>query len=351
MKKRIFIISVAFCLLLLSSCSMELNSVKIKQSDSSVLIAGESMNPGYEIGFLSGDEHITLQYTERGINVISPGDLSESRKKKILKEFESYSCVWVSSDESVLTVSETGMIKAAGAGDAVIFFSCGDRDKKVFSTSMSYTVHRVVDSISAAKSLNLTVGSSSQLKVSVLPEDASDKKIEFVSADKKVAVVDKNGKVKAVGAGSTKITIKSLDSRSEAETSVSITVKAKPVVSDQASYETEILKLVNEARAAEGLSPLKIKKSLSSSAKVRAKEITEKLSHDRPNGKSWSTVDSDARAENLAMGYASAKDVVRAWMNSSGHRRNIMNPNYKTIGIGRAKGSNGAYYWVQLFGN
>ena len=351
MKKRIFIFSVVFCLLLMSSCSMELDSVRIKQPANSVLIAGDSVSPGYEIDFVSGEEHITLLYTERGVSIVRPENLSESRKKKILKEFESYSCVWVSSDESILSVSETGVIKAAGAGDAVVYFSCGDRDKKVFSASVSYTVHITVDSISAAKSLSLTVGSTSQLKVSVLPEDASDKNIEFSSADKKIAVVDKDGKVKAVGAGSTKITIKSLDSHSEAETTVSVTVKAKPAAPAQSAYETELLKLVNDARAKEGLKPLKIKKSLNTSAMTRAKEITEKFSHDRPNGKPWSSVDSDARAENIASGYTSAKDVFNAWMNSSGHKRNIMNPNYKTIGIGRTKGPNGSYYWVQLFGN
>ncbi|MBD2773011.1 hypothetical protein ICL16_13245 [Iningainema sp. BLCCT55] len=52
--------------------------------------------------------------------------------------------------------------------------------------------------------------------------------------------------------------------------------------------------------------------------------------------------------ENVASGYSSAQDVMRGWMNSTGHRANILNPNYREIGIGYARGNQP--YWTQTFG-
>lgn len=53
--------------------------------------------------------------------------------------------------------------------------------------------------------------------------------------------------------------------------------------------------------------------------------------------------------ENVAMGYTSPEAVMKGWMNSSGHRANIMNRGYVKIGVGVAKGSDGRLYWTQNF--
>ena len=53
--------------------------------------------------------------------------------------------------------------------------------------------------------------------------------------------------------------------------------------------------------------------------------------------------------ENIAMGYATPEAVMNGWMNSSGHRANILNKNFKYIGVGNLQNSSGAQYWVQLF--
>ena len=55
--------------------------------------------------------------------------------------------------------------------------------------------------------------------------------------------------------------------------------------------------------------------------------------------------------ENIAKGYQSAESVVRGWMNSSGHRANILNPSFKTIGVGAYTDSKGTIYWTQMFTN
>ena len=64
----------------------------------------------------------------------------------------------------------------------------------------------------------------------------------------------------------------------------------------------------------------------------------------RNNGISYRTA-----AENIAYGQKTAKAVMDAWMNSSGHRANILNANVKEIGVGAATSSGGTIYWTQMF--
>jgi uncharacterized protein YkwD len=107
---------------------------------------------------------------------------------------------------------------------------------------------------------------------------------------------------------------------------------------------------VNEARANAGLSALKLDPILNEAAEVRAKEVNTRFSHTRPDGTSCFTVLREfgivynVCGENIAIGFNDAASVVRAWMNSSGHRANILNPNYKVMGLGKS-GSG----WGQLF--
>ena len=355
MKRKLLAILIIVFSLTLSSCGIELSNVRINRENIQTLLVGENKSPGYEIEFLLGSENVTVEYRENDLKVISPNDISESKQKRILNGFNDYRCTWMSEDESVATVDEFGVIQGVGPGETVIYFSCGDKDKIVFNDSMSVTVHKTVESISVTKNISLTEGSSSQLKVSVLPENASNKNIEYISGNNKIITVDKDGKIKAIGKGKTEIKIKSLDNFSDVEAVVVVTVDPKPIPkpeeSTPGSFEEELLKLVNEARSAAGLSPLKLKKSLNNSSLIRAKELPTSFSHQRPDGRSWSTVDKDARAENIAAGYSSAKDVFKAWMNSSGHKANIMNPKYKVMGVGYYRGG-GRYthYWCQLFG-
>ncbi len=113
--------------------------------------------------------------------------------------------------------------------------------------------------------------------------------------------------------------------------------------------------MVNAERAKEGLNPLTIDKKVAAAALVRAKETVQSFSHTRPDGRSFSTVFAEngvsyrGAGENIAYGYRSAEQVMNAWMNSSGHRANIMNPNYTSIGIGYYQTDSGVQYWTQLF--
>lgn len=108
--------------------------------------------------------------------------------------------------------------------------------------------------------------------------------------------------------------------------------------------EQEILRLCNEERAKVGLSPLQWYEDAYYFTKIRAEESLVLFSHTRPNGKSWKTVYTDANValniagENLFLteGYTIegyAKYAVDGWMNSPGHRANILNPNYTQLSI------------------
>jgi len=57
-----------------------------------------------------------------------------------------------------------------------------------------------------------------------------------------------------------------------------------------------------------------------------------------------------ALGENVAYGYGSVESVMAGWMNSSGHRANILNANFTHVGLGRATAANGTLYWTQVFG-
>lgn len=120
-------------------------------------------------------------------------------------------------------------------------------------------------------------------------------------------------------------------------------------------YVIEVLNLVNNERAKAGLSALRLDADVTAAANVRAKEITRSFSHTRPNGSSFSTVLKEqgvtfvGSGENIAWGQKSPEQVMDSWMNSDGHRANILNQNFKNIGIGYYQDENGRNYWVQLF--
>ena len=117
----------------------------------------------------------------------------------------------------------------------------------------------------------------------------------------------------------------------------------------------QVVNLVNMERAKEGLAPLTIDKNVQKAAQVRAEEIVTSFSHTRPNGSSFSTALAEQKVsyrragENIAWGQRSPEEVVNAWMNSAGHRANIMNAGFTRIGVGYYQNAKGVNYWSQLF--
>ena len=125
---------------------------------------------------------------------------------------------------------------------------------------------------------------------------------------------------------------------------------------DPIAMASEVLRLTNIERAKEGVQPLKYNKALQDAAMIRAKEISVKFSHERPNGLGSSTVGEEVGIgvavigdENIAMGQDSPASVVHDWMNSPGHRIPIIRSSNLYMGVGFYKAENGVYYWVQDF--
>lgn len=120
------------------------------------------------------------------------------------------------------------------------------------------------------------------------------------------------------------------------------------------SYVTEVVRLVNAERAKAGLSALRMDTTVNAAAQVRAQEIVQSFSHTRPNGTKCFTALAQAgvsyrgAGENIAYGQSSAAAVVNAWMNSEGHRANILNASFTTIGVGHTV-VGGTHYWSQFF--
>jgi len=123
-------------------------------------------------------------------------------------------------------------------------------------------------------------------------------------------------------------------------------------------YIKLVLDLLNIERETEGLTPLSGGHAgLDEAAAARAEEITEQFSHTRPNGLPCFDALSEyniiyrAAGENIAKGQTAPGEVVKAWMNSKGHRANILNGNYLHAGIGVAVDQGGTLHWVLLLTN
>lgn len=123
------------------------------------------------------------------------------------------------------------------------------------------------------------------------------------------------------------------------------------------AYAKEVIALVNAERQKAGLSPLQEKADLSSYAQLRSQEIVSNFAHERPDGANPLSyvinLGYHAAGENIALGQPSPASVMNGWMNSPGHKANIMaetdaSKQYKYIGVG-CYSSGGRLYWTQIF--
>lgn len=116
----------------------------------------------------------------------------------------------------------------------------------------------------------------------------------------------------------------------------------------------KLLGLVNKVRKENGLKEVSWNSSLENSAKIRAKETSTKFAHTRPNGSRYNTAINTkykTSGENIAAGQSSASEVFNSWMNSEGHKKNILSPNFTQMAVAvyYDKNSTYQYYWSQLF--
>lgn len=128
-----------------------------------------------------------------------------------------------------------------------------------------------------------------------------------------------------------------------------------PRVSDTVlNYESEVIRLVNEIRAENGLKTLSANWELSRVARYKSEDMVRNryFSHTSPTyGTPFQMIRAfglsyRSAGENIAYGQRTPAAVVEAWMNSSGHRANILNTSYTQIGVGYCASG---HYWTQMF--
>lgn len=235
------------------------------------------------------------------------------------------------------------------------------------------------------KKVTLAVGSTAKLRIK-----NTKKQVKWTSSRKKVATVSSQGVVCAKKKGTAKITAKvgkrkfvcrvrvvnkNTGSGSSENSNPNSNLNgsenngsntgtqqntpkpsptANPVQTDNPAEK--VLELVNQERAANGLSPLTLDTSLCAAANARAQEITSQFSHTRPDGTNCFTILKDygisyrAVGENIAAGQTTPAAVMNSWMNSPGHRANILSSSFGKLGVGYVKTSGGyGHYWVQMF--
>jgi uncharacterized YkwD family protein len=137
-------------------------------------------------------------------------------------------------------------------------------------------------------------------------------------------------------------------------TSTEPTKPAQTTTSTLSAYEQKVIELTNQERSKYGLAALKADTALSKVAREKSLDMSKNgyFSHTSPTyGSPFDMmkqfgISYQYAGENIAMGQRTPEEVVQAWMNSEGHRKNILNGNFNYIGVGYVESGN---YWTQMF--
>ncbi|MGN7400165.1 SafA/ExsA family spore coat assembly protein [Cytobacillus praedii] len=123
------------------------------------------------------------------------------------------------------------------------------------------------------------------------------------------------------------------------------------------SVEDQVVQLVNQERARYGLNPLKSNWELARVARYKSQDMIDRKYFDH-NSPTYGTpfqmmksfgISYRTAGENIAAGQSTPNEVVQAWMNSEGHRKNILSSTFTEIGVGYVKGGSYGHYWTQMF--
>jgi len=123
------------------------------------------------------------------------------------------------------------------------------------------------------------------------------------------------------------------------------------------AFQNQVLQLVNKERAANGLKALTVNNELNKTATLKSEDMAKLNYFDHTSPTYGSPFDMMKKygityrtaGENIAMGQATPEQVMQGWMNSPGHRANILNSSYTQIGVGIAKNAKNQYIWTQQF--
>jgi uncharacterized protein YkwD len=326
-------------------CALNAGVAQIKVEHTSGFSATVDLTVEPKAPVLADDIKISLLNTRKSI---FQGE-SFTIGVKITPSGSKASISYTSSDSSIASIDQNGVINAIGLGKVTIKATVeGKSASFVLEVLKKAELIKLQSLTITAASTTMEIGASQQLTISKTPTNANES-VEFISSDPSVLAVSASGKVSAKAVGTATITVRNTSNT----LSASVTIR---VISsfDIERLIKEVFKLTNQERVYAGLPALTYNNVLENGAMIRAEEIIQSFSHTRPDGSRFFTVFNDTYAfhlmgENLAAGFNSAAAVVSGWMNSEGHRANILNEGYTQIGIGITKDKEGRIYWVQIF--
>lgn len=253
---------------------------------------------------------------------------------------------WTVSDASVFKYSK-GTVTAVSEGSAYLYATNNGKKYKCLVTVKS----------TSDDDHSIQIGSTLKITVPLYNENIyvknSSPDICSVSCKEKSSGYEIS--VKANLAGTSVITLSDPDTDAVyKKITVNISSSSTSSSDDEdidcsdSSFTEKVVELVNEQRAAAGVEEVETADFLMDGAAIRVKEIGEKYSHTRPDGtKCFTVLDvKGSLGENLGRGYSSPEAVMKAWMNSSGHKKNILSPKFKYIGVGYDSETK---CWVQIF--
>jgi len=248
---------------------------------------------------------------------------------------------FTSEDESVATVTADGRIVATGAGTTIIRGAVGE-----VSTEIRVTVIVAVRSITVIFNRRVySVGDQAEFSIRVNPENATNANVTVSFSGASVTSTGENT-FRCNEAGEVVITFTAENGVSASQTIA---------VYDLTALADEVHRLTNIERANLGLSQLGRSAPLTQTALVRAREIITLFSHTRPDGRDCFTafdennVQYQLAGENLAAGQRTPSEAVQSWMDSPGHRENIVNTDFGHLGVGVTMDNDGRLYWTQTF--
>lgn len=268
---------------------------------------------------------------------------------KVTPEGTKTSVTFSASDASIATIDKNGVINAINPGKVTIKATAEGKSVSFLLEVLKKAELIKLQSLSfTSASTSMEIATYLQLTIVKTPANANEN-IEYTSSDPSILTVSTSGKVTAKAVGTATVTVRNLAN----SVSASITIRVISSL-DIERLIKEVFKLTNQERIYAGLPALTYNNVLEDGAMIRAEEIIQSFSHTRPDGSKFFTVFNNTYAfhlmgENLAAGFNSAAAVVNGWMNSEGHRANILKDGYTQIGIGIAKDKDGRIYWVQIF--
>jgi len=259
--------------------------------------------------------------------------------------------LYTSSDERVVSVAHDGRLTAVGSGTAIIT-----------ATYEELSVEVEINVVVPVRRINIimnrrvySVGEEAEFSFEVEPEDATNASVSVAFRGAAVTSTGENS-FTCDAAGEVTITF-----TTESGVSEDIVI----IVHDLLAYAEEVHRLTNIERASLGLTQLGRNQNLTQIAMVRAREIMlpNQFSHTRPDGREFHTVYPENgiiifdennipirwTGENLAAGQTTPAEAIQGWMESRGHRENMLNRNFGAMGVGVVMDSNGRIYWTQMF--